>query len=130
MVSVSDARSNGSLRLVETSDYRAGRVEMFIEPDRWGTICDDNWRNVDARVVCRQLGFGNIGIAIQRFQPSGSSDAPIWLDEVNCNGHESRLIDCPHAGLQIHDCSHVEDAGVACQGDLPSKKCCHACYSQ
>ena len=120
---VSNARSNGSLRLVHGSDYRTGRVEMFIEPNnRWGTICDDNWDNADARVVCNQLGFGNSGTALQQFRPHGASNAPIWLDEVNCNGHESRLIDCPHDGLENHNCFHFEDAGVICEGNLPSKK--------
>ena len=122
---VSNARSNGSLRLVHGSDYRSGRVEMFIEPNnRWGMICDDNWDAVDARVVCRQLGFGNTGTGLHQFQPSGSNNAPIWLDEVNCNGHESRLIDCPHDGLENHNCFQFEHAGVICEGDLPSKKCC------
>ena len=39
----------------------------------------------------------------------------ILLDNLQCTGRESRLIDCPHLGLGIHDCSHSEDAGVRCR---------------
>ena len=38
----------------------------------------------------------------------------IVLDNLQCIGTESRLIDCRHNGLGSHDCSHSEDAGVRC----------------
>ena len=41
---------------------------------------------------------------------------PIWLDEVGCDGTETRLVDCTHAGFGNHNCLHTEDAGVRCTG--------------
>ena len=33
-----------------------GRVELCIN-NVWGGICNNSWDNVDASVVCKQLGF-------------------------------------------------------------------------
>ena len=38
----------------------------------------------------------------------------IWLDNVHCRGTESRLIDCPANALGVHNCGHINDAGVRC----------------
>ena len=38
----------------------------------------------------------------------------IWLDNVRCNGSESRLIDCPAHPIGQHDCDHAEDVGIQC----------------
>ena len=112
---VAQARTNGNLRLTAGSNNKTGRVEIFIELNNtWGTVCDDGWDDHYAQVVCRQLGISDTGVAIIGFSPNASSNVPIWLDNVNCNGSESRLIDCQHNGLGIHNCDHHKDAGVIC----------------
>lgn len=52
---------SNALRLVGTdANALSGRVEI-CNVDVWGTVCDDSWGNVDAMVVCRQLGLRPTG---------------------------------------------------------------------
>ena len=94
----------------------SGRVELSFN-GRWGTVCDDNFDKLDGQVVCRQLNQGSISrIANPTEFPVGTSDQPIWLDEVQCTGNERWLSACPHPGYGTHDCLHSEDVGIVCTG--------------
>ena len=42
----------------------------------------------------------------------------IFLDRVSCRGDEQTLFNCSHRGVGIHSCTHSEDAGVMCLGNL------------
>ena len=44
------------MRLEGGSVYGSGRVEVCID-NVWGTVCNDSWTQLNARVVCKQLGF-------------------------------------------------------------------------
>ena len=49
--------SNGEVRLVNGAVGR-GRVEI-CSGNKWGTICNDDWDESEAVVVCRQLDFSD-----------------------------------------------------------------------
>ena len=102
----------------------------------WGSVCDDMWDAVDAKVACYQLGYstlGNlfnthnimlisfviyhnpIGATAERGATYGRGSGGLFLDDVQCNGTEARLFDCPRAGTPgQHNCYHAKDAGVTC----------------
>ena len=111
----SDAQAaEGDLRLVNGSGPHEGRVEVFHD-ERWGTVCDDFWTVEDAAVVCRQLGYDGPAQALRRAE-FGEGEDPIWMDNVQCEGDEARLAECPFRGWGVHNCRHREDAGVICAG--------------
>nr|XP_055049752.1 deleted in malignant brain tumors 1 protein-like [Misgurnus anguillicaudatus] len=107
---------SGGLRLVNGSDSCCGRVEI-LHNGQWGTVCDDNWDLTDADVVCKQLNCGR-AISAPKREAFGQGSGVIWLDDVGCSGNENTLTQCSHRGLGQHDCSHGEDTGVVCTGDL------------
>ena len=67
--------------------------------------------------------FSLIGAVVLTLETVVDGTGQIVLDDLDCTGNESRLIDCPHRGLGRHDCDHTDDAGVRCSpetGDTTS----------
>ena len=103
------------IRLVGGSSYNEGRVEVNYNGE-WGTVCDDEWDDTDAGVVCRQLGFGSSGTAIGS-AGFGQGSGPIWLNGITCTGNELTLIGCGFLEFNVTtSCHHHKDAGVNCSG--------------
>jgi len=49
--------SGNRIRLITSADdIGGGRVEVYHN-GQWGTICDKNWSDKAAEVVCKELGF-------------------------------------------------------------------------
>ena len=104
-----------TIQLVGGGSSLEGRVEVYVNR-AWGTVCDDGWDFNDARVVCRQLGYGSaVSAKTSAYFGQGSGDMYIVLDDVACTGLETNIAHCPAS--TNHDCGHSEDAGVVCSGN-------------
>ncbi|KAM6073690.1 HHIP-like protein 1 isoform 1-T1 [Chlamydotis macqueenii] len=106
---------NGAVRLMQQQSpgQSWGRVEVYIDGE-WGTVCDDGWGSPAAAVVCRQLGFPYVVRASKKAEFGEGTSLRILLDDVQCLGEEKTLLECAHADIGTHNCSHEEDAGVVC----------------
>ena len=56
--------TDNDIRLVGSGLESQGRLDVCIN-GVWGSVCDDGWTDVNAIVVCRQLGYEANGIATQ-----------------------------------------------------------------
>ncbi|XP_044025482.1 deleted in malignant brain tumors 1 protein-like isoform X2 [Siniperca chuatsi] len=100
------------IRLMNGTNRCTGRVEVYHD-GQWGTVCDDRWGMQEAAVACREMNCGNaLEVRYKAFFGRGRDQ--VWLDDVECTGHEKSLADCPHRGFGEHDCDHNEDAGLIC----------------
>jgi len=107
--------SDLSVRLPQNSFYGPVEVRRY---GFWGHICDSDWDDNDANVVCRMLGFKS-GQAVYTYI---ADKEPIIMGSVNCGGGESSIMDCSIPRFQEgHTCT-IRDtvAGVICV-DTPGK---------
>lgn len=102
------------IRLVNGATQLEGRLEVMYA-GIWGTVCNDFFSLTAANVVCRQLGFPG-ALFVANDQEFGRGTSQIWLDDVNCTGNESSILQCSNSGYGIHNCQHNKDVGVACIG--------------
>ncbi|XP_052085416.1 cubilin-like [Mytilus californianus] len=86
-----------------------GRLEVYYN-GIWGTVCDDSFDIYDANVACRMMGYSSA----YNFYTAGGGSGEIWLDDLECNGYETSLVECLHPDWGSHNCAHSEDVGVEC----------------
>ena len=107
------------IKLVGGFDEKTGRVTIKHR-GIWGTICDDNFGDNEAKVVCRMLGLPTADAKVLNTFTDHHGKGPIWIalkKEDGCDGNEPHLDQCKQSYLWEHDytCNHSEDAVVTCQ---------------
>lgn len=115
-VTCEEACSNGEVRLVDGTDSTNGRFEICLG-GTWGTVCDDQFHNIDAQIVCKQLGLEYQGAEAVFGGLFGYGEDSIAITTLHCDGDEDQIIDCFYStGSDVSVCSHANDVGILCQG--------------
>ncbi|XP_036974113.1 scavenger receptor cysteine-rich type 1 protein M130-like [Acanthopagrus latus] len=106
-----EVKCSDSVRLVNGNSLCSGRLEVKSN-QRWSSVCEDDFDQQDAEVVCRELGCG--APSVLQGALYGEVEAPVWTREFQCGGHESALLDCRTSGSDRNTCSPGEAVGLTC----------------
>ncbi|XP_034074476.1 LOW QUALITY PROTEIN: deleted in malignant brain tumors 1 protein-like, partial [Gymnodraco acuticeps] len=105
-----------SVRLVNGTSLCSGRLEVNSDHSNqsnpsWSSVCEADFDQQDAQVVCRQLGCG--APSVLQGALYGGGEAPMWTKEFQCGGHESALLDCSSAS-ERNTCSPGRAVSLTC----------------
>lgn len=99
-----------------------GRVEVYQNTE-WTNLCTTKFDDVDAYVICRQLGYFRARTLSSGL--FGRSPYSSFTTDISCHGDEKDILDCSH---KMADCDYSEYASVVCinenvtDGKLKGKK--------
>ena len=108
-----------SVRLVNniTNSSNEGRVEVYYK-GKWGTVCySDLPTYANARVICRELGYPDAKFTTEILSfGNASSDQPIWISNLRCDGTEDTILDCFLYTWETYSycVNHAHDLAVSC----------------
>ncbi|XP_060566618.1 deleted in malignant brain tumors 1 protein-like [Ruditapes philippinarum] len=102
------------VRLVNGSNQYEGRLEVW-HYGTWGTVCDDYFDVLSAKVVCKMLKYPHADPTVFGAAHFGRGTLSTLLDDVKCTGSETSVFQCPHYDWRDNDCSNNEDVGILCK---------------
>lgn len=85
---------------------------------QYALVCADGFDDTDAKVVCHSLGYRN-GISICCSVFGDMPDYKISINNVQCNGHESSILQCAYSN-NADGCPNNRYASVACSNAASS----------
>ncbi|KAL0149892.1 hypothetical protein M9458_054798, partial [Cirrhinus mrigala] len=94
----------------------SGRLEI-LHDQTWMSVCDAAFDQQDAEVVCRELDCG-APVQVLGAAAFGKGDAQMWTQEIQCRGSESQIHFCPVTQSHKNTCSHKNDVGLVCAGNV------------
>ncbi|XP_041730996.2 CD5 antigen-like, partial [Coregonus clupeaformis] len=107
-----------SVRLVNGTTSCSGTVEVFYRGE-WSGLCPMWWRMKEAKVVCRELGCGNV-VAVSRgpLVEDGRKGATLGS---GCSGDESTIRECGVRPADCYESVQLVDGAGFCSGRLEVK---------
>lgn len=105
----------GQVRLEPNITF--GAVELW-QDTQYALVCADGFDDSDAKVVCHSLGYRN-GISICCSVFGDMPDYQISINNVQCTGHESSILQCEYTN-NADGCLSKRYASVACSNAASS----------
>ncbi|KAK1784486.1 hypothetical protein P4O66_006622, partial [Electrophorus voltai] len=102
-------------RLIDGPHLCSGRVEVLLGKT-WTTVCDADFDQQDAEVVCRELGCG-LPVEVLGAAAIGRGEGQVWTEKLQCRGNESEIYSCETTSSPKH-CSHDNDVGLICSDSV------------
>ena len=103
------------VRLISRGRTDVGTVEIRTD-DGWIEVCDEEWDNLDAKVLCMELGHKD-GIAetgsVLGTEQNPNAEPNKAFTRFNCVGNEKELLKCPHQTLAAK-CHSMKRASAIC----------------
>ena len=102
-----------SVRLENGPSLCSGIVEVKRNQS-WGSVCEGDFDQQDAEVVCRELGCG--APSVLQGVLYEEVDTPMWSEEFQCEGNESVLLDCGTSDSTRNTSSSDMTVDLTCSG--------------
>lgn len=102
------------IRLADGDVPNAGRLEIYHD-NSWGSVCRDEFDDIDGTVACQQLGYTRLREYYWGNQTSRGTGM-IWLDDINCSSFHVRLSQCQSRRWGVTNCTHSDDISLVCEG--------------
>ena len=89
---------------------------MLKHLDKWGTVCDDGFQEVDAQAACLTMGFAGME-SFEVAYSTGYSDSsyPTNMDDIHCPSNATNFLECGHRKWGSDNCGHTEDILLTCK---------------
>ena len=95
-------------------DFISEGIVQVEHEGKWGYICPTKWTRANSHVLCGQLGFPNAA-ELKSYSVTLQDTEPVyWLDQVTCQGWESSIVSCDHAGWIRHQCEGGRALKIKC----------------
>lgn len=108
-----------SVRLFNGTERCSGRVEVY-HSGQWGKVCNNNWRNEEAAVVCKELGCGSPKKSQESFN---FGDSGLRGYTSRCSGNVSSIAQCSLQeypgtcqGVSLSCSGKTQKTGIYCTG--------------
>ncbi|XP_034149881.1 deleted in malignant brain tumors 1 protein isoform X2 [Esox lucius] len=108
---ITNSFSPESVRLVDGAGFCSGRLEVKSSQS-WVSVCESDFDQQDAEVVCRELGCG-VPVDLQGGL-YGEGEGQTWDKEFQCKGNETRLLDCDTSDRKNNICLPGHTVGLNC----------------